>query len=300
MKNIKFLSSLFSLIAVLLVTSCQNEALDSDLLNVTPPPVGNQSFTVDMDGQPFVATSTSAVISQGLIVISGVRGNNGETVGIAIPSTTVGTYSGDVAFLSYESSSVAEYTYNNDNPTTGQSSGTVTITSINTVNQTISGTFSFIGYWGNQAENRPSIQFTNGVFNNIPYTGTIPDPGEEYFRATVNGTAKNYSNIVVGSTTESVSIGGTIVSPMSNVQVIIPTEDLLPGTYPIGNDILTGVVGKVSDGAIDNFTSVSGSLTIISITNGWIKGTFSFSAIGPSGSGQPVSVTNGSFNTELP
>src|SRR5690606_41062736 len=78
-------------------------------------------------------------------------------------------------------------------------SGSVNITSINTQNQTISGTFTFTGWWSNDVDEIDPIEFTNGVFENIPYTG---DPGtnpigEDEFVATVDDLFINYANDLV-------------------------------------------------------------------------------------------------------
>ena len=63
-----------------------------------------------------------------------------------------------------------EYGYwsiNDNNPT--ENTGSVIITNINTAKKTISGTFQFKGYWSDSDTPKPAIQFTKGVFTDIPY-----------------------------------------------------------------------------------------------------------------------------------
>jgi hypothetical protein len=303
MKHIKILSAFLMLFTAIGFTSCDTEPVDPVLLDsinnpVNPTtPVGPALFKVDFSGQTFVATSTLATIDQGLIAISGARGANGEEVGLAVRTRTTGTYTGDDVIMSYSPSAASDLTYNNFDFSNGQSSGTITITSINTTAHTISGNFSFTGWAGDEDQNLPSIAFTNGTFENIPYNGDFtenPNPDNEYVRATVNGTAKNYgitSGIVLN---ESLNVGGTIADPSESVQLVMDVNTT-QGTYPITNNF-GGYRATYQSGSTMRIAR-TGTLTIISNSNGWIKGTFSFTAEDEDG-GNSIEVTGGEFNVE--
>lgn len=286
------------LLSAISFTSCDTEPLDNKLLtDEDPTTVGPATFTVDFGGKTFTATSTQAAIADGVIVISGVRGSKGETVGLAITGTKVGTYSGDNIVLSYDPSTDSEYTYNNFDDT--ESNGTVTITSINTTAKTISGTFNFTGYWGDFDANLPSVAFTNGKFTDIPYTSTTTPGGggdsEEYVKATVAGTAKTFEIIGSAESGDYLTINGQSTADDSNISVSVKTA-IQKGTYAIGTSVFEGDAGATYRKGDDSYRSTSGSLTIISNDGSTIKGTFSFNA--STSDDKTIAITAGSFNIE--
>jgi hypothetical protein len=298
MKRLRILSIFMVLFSVIGFTSCDTEPLDPNLLDGEDGngPTTPALFKVDFGGQTFTASSTQAVITDGLIVVSGVRGTKGEMVSLAISATKVGTYTGDDIILSYDPSADSEFTYNNFNDT--DSNGTVTITSINTTTKTISGTFNFTGYWGDFESNLPSVAFTNGSFTNIPYkSNATPGTGddEEYVRATIAGAAKNFE--ITGSTDsgEYLTINGQSIADDSNISVAVKT-DIQKGTYAIGSSVFEADAGATYRKGDDSYRSTSGSLTIISNDGSTIKGTFSFNA--SAADDKTISITAGAFNIE--
>ncbi|KGO91902.1 DUF6252 family protein [Flavobacterium subsaxonicum] len=296
MKRTKLLSAFLVLFTAIGFISCDVEPIDPVLLDYEAPEVLPASFKVDFSGQTYTATTTEAVIADGLIAIGGIRGTNGETVGFSVVGTTTGTYSGANLIMSYEPSAISEYTYNNFNPANEETSGTVTISSIDTVNHTISGTFSFTGWWGDAEANLPSVAFTNGVFTNLPYTtSATPTPGEddEYFKATIDGTAKDYSIISGLTAGTTLNLTGTDAATMSFMNIMVDT-DITPGIYTMAESPFDGPTASYQVGEIGYFTT-TGTITIISNENGFIKGTFSFNGADIDGINTIV-VTAGSFN----
>ncbi len=215
MKNFRFLTLLFAMLSLFAV-SCDNEPIDPSLNNGENPEVpGNElgTFSVDFNGQTYSTTTTVAVISEDGIELAATR-SNGESFGFLIDGNTVGTYSAESIFLAYQRSSTEEFGFSNIHSDLEDSNGTVTITSINTQNNTISGTFSFTGYWTDLLdEDSPEpIIFTNGTFTNIPFTGNVPGGGS----GGNNGSAGDYWPTAIGNQW-TFSMNGTIQDPMEMV-----------------------------------------------------------------------------------
>lgn len=295
MKKLRFLSAFIVLFTAIGFVSCDSEPVDPLLIDQQPQP-GPAVFQVDFSGETFVADETQAVIADGLIAIGGVMGT--EQVSIVIPGTTTGTYSGEEVLMAYHPTLDSEYQYWNVDEDLN-ATGSVTITSINTVNKTISGTFNFTGHWSNTDENLPSIAFTNGTFQNIPYTEEVTEPSEdEFITAVVNGVEKNYSVIVAAGAGDMLTFSGTILSPMSSVQFMI-SGGITPGTYSLSDEDFENPKAIYKDDSSEwPYASESGSLVITSNDGEYIEGTFSFDA--SDGEGNTVEVTEGEFRVALP
>ena len=295
MKNIKFFSALFVLISALTFTSCETEPVDPALNennNSNEPAV----FQVDFNDETFVATSTQAVIADGMIVISGMKASTGESVSLAIEGTSEGAYDGEEAFMVYSPELDSEYQYVNLSDT-GEDMGSVVITEIDTENHTVSGTFSFTGWWSDDEANLPEIVFTAGSFENIPYTGNIGgNPGDEYLNATIDGVETEFSNFAVMEVGETMNITGFSVASSSQIQLRMPV-DITVGTYTITDNPFAGPTALYVENG-EGASSVSGTLIITSIEDGFIEGTFEFDAENIEG-GNIVEVTNGEFYIEL-
>lgn len=296
MKNIKFLSALFVLFSAVTFTSCDTEPVDP-VLNENNNNNGPAVFTVDFSGETFVATGTQAVMQDGVIAISGVKGADGESVSLLVMGTTAGAYDGDDALMVYAPNADSEYQYTNVDWDTGETSGSVVITEIDTQNHTISGTFSFTGSWSDAEANLPTIAFTNGSFENIPYTGnTGGNPGDEYMNATIDGTDTEFSNFASLSVGDMMTISGFNMANSSNLQLVLPA-DITVGTYDITDNPFDGPTA-VYFADEESWDAIDGSLTIISTSGGFIKGTFSFTAQ-DFDEVNTIEVTNGEFNIEL-
>jgi hypothetical protein len=117
-------------------------------------------------------SATSATVSQGLVTISGISAD-GQEISITLNDTVVGLYvlnqrSGSLAIYA-NLDSVGGYAYStNQGVDTAQAGGTVTVTSFDAANRTISGIFDFKVYRNSDGTGK---DITAGVFYNIPFTG---------------------------------------------------------------------------------------------------------------------------------
>lgn len=293
MKNIKIIGSLLLLFTALTFTSCENEPLDPELNlddfgNNNPTAV----FKADFSGSTWTATQSTAVISGNLIQIVGGK-SNGESFGFLINANAVGTYPANQNILAFTpaGSEFGYWSVNPDNET--ENTGSITITEINTTNKTISGTFSFKGYWSDidQTSILP-VQFTNGVFNNIPYVNQSET--NDSFYAKVDGTEFVDVDILTAEIQIESQDFISIAAQDANLNAITVSvrSNLSTGTYNITGNVGTDLVQAIYDfNDVDN-QAVSGSVTITSKTADRIKGTFSFVT-----DGSPTyNVTQGSFD----
>lgn len=274
------------------ITSCSGdvEPLDSavivnpdptDPTDPTNPGTTTGSFKVDFSGQTYVALATTALVSDGNIIITGIRGTQGENIGIAIGGDQVGTYDGDDALMVYNPSVTSDYDYANLDGVSEESvsNGTVVITEINETTHMITGTFNFVGHWSDYTDDTPPapIAFTNGTFT-VPYTSM--STSTDIFTAKVDGidldpTLISASYVSVGGQ-DWIGVGGS-TSALGTVSVGFK-DTITPGTYTItGNPITDGVQGGYVVEEVSNVAS-AGTITILSITDSHVKGTFQFTA----------------------
>ncbi|KAF2507597.1 hypothetical protein E0W72_12025 [Flavobacterium arcticum] len=298
MKRIKSLSTLLVLIVTLGFISCDTEPVDPVFLDYEPEVEEPASFQVDFSEQTYQATTTTVVMENGITTIAAVRASDGAVFTLVVPGTTAGTYSASV--IAY-APGISGNQYTNMDGT--NISGAVTFTAVNTTNNTISGTFSFTGYWSDASENLPSVEFTNGIFINLPFTSDTdpnPNPGNSSFSVDIDDEtyiADNYAGTIGNGL---ISIGGTRGTSGEYVALVINATTV--GTY--SNEDL--FFGYSSDGDEDNVYSNidfgggenDAQLTITQIdeANQTISGTFSFTGyLG----GNSKSFTNGQF-TNIP
>lgn len=171
MNKIKLLAGIFLLLTSFTFTSCENEPIDSaiNLDDFNNPPTGSVVFKTDFSGNTWNATEAQAVVSGSSISIGATRAD-GSTFSILVDGNAVGVYPANTNIIAYtpSGSSFGYWSVNQANTT--ENTGSITITTIDTVNNKISGTFEYKGYWsdGTTTSIIP-VQFTNGVFTNIPF-----------------------------------------------------------------------------------------------------------------------------------
>ncbi|MCO6146538.1 DUF6252 family protein [Flavobacterium sp. NRK1] len=296
MKRFRFLSVLLMVFSAISFVACDTEPVDPVLTeNIGENQPGDAVFKVNFSDETHTAIQATAKFEEGMLSIAGVMGTNAEFVSITLDDYAVKTY--NEAFIGYYPGSSTAGGYLNINPETGQNNGQVVITEVDTVNNTISGTFSFTGYYVDVEMNLPSIAFTNGVFENIPITGLPQNPGtnpvnQKLFKAKVNGTAKTFGTIMPISSAGTLSLTGTNVASQESISISVP-ESITAGTYDLEDftDYYAAYLGGDS-----SFSSESGTLTITSNTGGWIKGTFEFS--GHDFDDNPMTITEGEFSVQ--
>ena len=306
----------FSLLTILLfliftLPSCNNEPIDDVLAaqlaqnnsnNGSGSGVNSSTgfFKADFNGQNWVATTAVANIYNGKIELVGMKGSQNEGFGFVLNGTTAGTYSSASNLLSFSpANSTDSYLgLNPNNP--NEVAGYVIVNGIDTVNHTISGTFSFIGYWSDTTVSNVSpINFTNGVFMNIPYTTT--NPVTDTFYAKVDGSEFVENTIDVATTIssgfpDSYSI---VASKTNGDRVGISIAQSLPvGTYQFA-----GAFGQqINSSCLFNnvlYNGDTGSLTITSKTASHMEGTFTVIEKNFT-TNQTKAVTEGSFSVDLP
>lgn len=256
---------------------------------------GSVLFKADFNGSTWNATQAMAEIGGNYISIAGIN-NSGDNFAFMIDANQTGTYPANENLLTYNPVSGDGYGYwsvNNNNPS--DNTGSITITNINTANKTISGTFQFTGYWSDMDNTSVTpIEFTNGIFQNVPYTG-YTDPGADSFFAKVDGVEFVDTDILVATVNNVIGVGAENAASQS--MTVGMNDDLTPGTYTITGNVSTDVVQAnytpVSGGS--SIQASSGSVTITSITADRVAGMFSFTVID---GGTTYSVTEGSFDVE--
>lgn len=316
MKNIKLTSFFVLLFSFFFFVSCENEPIDPALANqINNPSNGNGSgtgggsggsaavFKADFNGQTWTANNTQAVMYSNSIQISGLKTSNGEAFGFSLNGISSGTYDSTSNVIAFDpGNSSSGYVYWAVNPTNpSASSGTVIVTNVDTVNKTISGTFSFTGYWSESSNTTvPPIVFTNGVFTNVPYTSGVIATNDSFY-AKIDGSefvedAIDVSEVISSGFPDSYSIVGSKANG-DNVGLRI-SKSLGVGTYPFSGPFNQDLA---SNCVFNNllYTSDTGSLTITSKTATRIVGTFNI-VVSNFTTSQTKTITQGAFDVELP
>lgn len=267
--------------------SCQKEVDSSILGNTNNPATGN--FKAKIDGTQWVANSaTGASRMLGFITING-RSTDKKYVTIAVKDSGVHNYTLDENSLnvaSYIDSNLTN-TFNfstNQGVNPGDAGGVVNVTSIDAVNKTISGTFSFRVF--RQFDNTQRT-FTEGTFTNIPYVTSLPPSSStDTFRVKIAGTMWTPPTVVASKTPAvppllpKIAITGTSADGTKSVGMFMP-DNIVPGNYNF--DLFGGIyLGLYNPDTNPNNSqgALSGTLTILSHNTATrrIRGNFNFHA----------------------
>lgn len=281
MKILSKFRVLILLFATLLIVSCEVEPIDSTIdipQNNSNNPNTPASFKAKIDGVLWIAEVSEALIGGNLMAINAaIGGDNGESFSFLIDGVAIGTYPAKDNFLTYSPAGTDfGWTSSNfDNPT--ENTGSITITNINTVTKTISGTFTFKGYWSEFPSTIAPKNITEGVFQNVPYENYV-DPANDTFYAKVNGVEFVETDILAVTVNEVIAIGAANTNNQSITVGV--KETITPGTYPItGNQATDMVQATYKLNTTTSIASNSGTVTITSITSDRVIGTFSFTAV---------------------
>lgn len=269
---------------LLLFQSCQKEISDES---------GNNNFTGDfrakIEGTQWVANKgAGASRMQGLINISGYSTDK-KYITITLSDSGVHRYTLSDATLNaaaYIDSTlpnpIAFTTNQGVYPT--ESGGEVNITSIDTVNKKMSGTFTFNVFRMMDGLKR---SITEGSFTNLTYTTTLPPANAtDTFRVKIAGTQWNPPTIfavrapAVPPLPSTIAVSGTDATASKVVGLIFPS-DITPGTYTL--DFFGGTyIGQYNpnNNPQNSQASVSGTLEILSHNTSTkrIRGNFNFRA----------------------
>jgi hypothetical protein len=304
MKIAKFLSAIIFLFVAVNFASCSSDVEPIDpaiIINPENPdnpnpdnPVPGQ-FKVDIDGTTYTTSTTLVYITGGSIQLTAIR-PQGDSFGFLLGGTTAGTYAanGPNNLVSYTPAG-SEYGYwgtNTDDE--NANTGSVIVTSVNSTNHTISGTFSYTGYWSDDtATGIAPKHFTNGSFTNLPYVTNSPTG--DVFLAKINGTDFNQNDLLAITVEfggiEFISIGAE--NAAGNAMTVSVKSSLSPGTYTITGNVATDPVQlNYTVGANDAYAN-AGTVTITEKTADRIKGTFTATVVI---AGTTYQITAGSFD----
>lgn len=300
--NYKSVAKVLSILFLFIVSSCNIEPFDGDILQGSVISTG--SIQVDFDSQTYIADIATASVSGDIINITGLKGTNQEMVTLTVFANSLGTYNIGVANGTTEVNAAAYNTNSKDGSGDTwigvtnfiDSQGEITITEIDQVNETISGTFFFTGH---HTELEPK-EFTNGVFDKVSFaTQVAPSSGNNEFFAKVDGVEFKEEKInAIAASGGGISNLG-IVATMNNDTRVISLSldpDVVPGEYDLKAFVApTGLYNKSST---EFFSSESGKvvITIHDKTNKRIVGTFYFTATSFLTPDVEHEITEGSFD----
>lgn len=270
---------------------------------------GSASFTATINGQSWAADTLGFTVTgnpgvPGSLIISGVEvvtptnyktlsltvsfiGATGSyPMGINIGTTPGGTGSSVVV----SGSNVTTYL----TPLSG-AAGTVTITSLTA--SRMKGTFSFT------ADPSPgpgaSLTVTNGTFDvALPngFTAVPPANHGSTVSANLGATAFNAATVTgIGD----LGLGSFVVGGQSTVYSLTITTSMpitAPGSYTLGTEVSLSVLNFQSTDSWAALTGATGTVTVTSIGNGRVAGTFDAVLVPLGTTVGNLTVSNGSFD----
>jgi hypothetical protein len=269
MKNLRFL--IYSAITSAILFSCQKSI--PDIVNGSAV-TGN--FRAKINGTQWIANaSASAIINGGVINISG--SGNHKFLNIILVGSAAGTY-----VLSDSTFNTATYIDSNNSTaayTTQAASivagGQVTVTSIDNVAKTISGTFAFKTF---RSGDSSKAEFTEGIFEKLKFNSpaTGPGSGNDTFHVKIDSTDFVATTISAVETSGIISVTG-VGSGNKIVSLQIPSG-ITPGPYLIGGAIVNGIY---TVGGTQLFMATTGTFTVLehNTTTKRLRANFSFTAM---------------------
>jgi len=294
------LRAMFIASILVFAASCNDD--DDDNNNPTPQP--SAVFTAEKSDSlglsDWVASGVTANIENETILMSAIRENEGDTLTFIILGDEEGIYQIDPQGGIFDAQVAYESPGNPISYTAGASTGSsvITVTTIDTAAQTLSGTFivqlrEFVA--------DDEIAFINGVFENIPYISDIGGGVENVgsISASVDGTVVNFPTVLSSPNPllDAIVFSGLDADGQS-MSFSLPS-DVTPGTYQLDPTQLPRATYAPFFDLNNpvNYLSLSGTVTISShnMNTNEIVGTFSFEA-GIIGQAAEHSISDGSFD----
>jgi len=274
---------IISLLAMLALFSCRKET------SIERPESLNGTFMADVNGSQWIAADTlqSATILGGFINLTGISADHRQ-LSITLNDTIPGPYvlnqtSTSAAIFGYiDSSGIFVYSTNQGSDTT-QAGGTVTVTEIDPIGRTISGTFSFNVYRDVDGKQQ---KLTNGVFRKLPYVDTLPAAsGNDTLYATIEASKWSAQSISAMALSNQLIISGSDLGGNQSLGLNMPAN-ITPGHYTLdftqftyfgayipGPNIGLASFGDPSKNTLDILEN--------DVTNRRIRGNFAFTAVDP-------------------
>jgi hypothetical protein len=247
--------------------------------------------------------STDTAYSEGQgITIYGVSSLN-QSLSINLNGVSTGTYplnSTTISIATYIDGSSANLNAftTGQSADTSQAGGEVTVTSIDTVNNTISGTFQLNVFRSSDGQSKT---LTQGLFNKIPYTVAPPQSeNADTFYVTVDSASFIPPEIESNTASGQYVIVGSSLDGTMSVSLTMP-QNVTPGSYNLNYSGLTYIGQYVANDSTILESQGNGTLQILennSVT-GRLRGNFNFQALPLSGTAAPATLTNGYFSVDV-
>lgn len=308
MKTSHILKGIFIAFLALQFYSCENEPLEGEF-----PPRNDQNdstqvqFEALINGERFVANTTTATISEeGYLVMSGEK-SSGEKITLKVSGVTEGAFplmggqDDREVGLYFPNAGATPYTTSEEYG----GSGTLVVDSLGVTTRRLSGTFNMQGVrpeldaMGNpvlDGNGDPIIEevlITEGIFRNIGYEiggdpGSGGNTGDHEFFARVDD---------IGFPAESIEVTETVVGGINMIQIKAKNEDrdIIRIDVPLHFGVDTYGMEPISNGSVlfgsykangeDILTSDPGTLTITEFDKeqGVLVASFEFTARDPLG-----------------
>jgi len=264
------------------------------------------SLKMKINGKPWVADKLAgASMAQGITSIYGQSKDNKSLI-ITLTGTATGQYQLDqnathaAAWTDDAEGSLAAYTTNQGNSLT-DAGGIVTVTKIDLVKKTVSGTFQF-NMFRDLDNGRKTV--VDGIFDNLSF-GSTDSSGSgggtgggtvagDFLKARIDSTNHEAKMVTGMIYQDKLMLNGAQTDGTNAIGFQIPLSTVA-GTYDF--DLFTGYVGIYAKSINSSYMAESGKLVIQEHNKSAkkIRGTFQFKASDILGGGS-VQITNGSFS----
>lgn len=299
MKKFRLFSAFMVLLSAFSFVSCEDEPQLGDGVSNTGEVSTTALTAVISGGGNYEASTTSAIVSDNSITISGTDSQSGGEISMSLnrPKVRLDRRYKSATF----SITMGGIEYTSINPVTNERSGTIIISKLDSINKKISGFFSFQAWGGSSTE---PIAIHNGIFEDISYTGDDLPRGlpaitavQESIKAKISGgTLLTFPVIETELKNGIIIVLGKIAEPASQMQIAFG-ENIVPGEYPISDFASNGNAEGIYIVNATTYTSVEGTLIIESNEEGVVKGKFKFVAKDAEAV-TTFTITEGEFNTE--
>ncbi len=238
-----FVKSLLALLVVFSVACSKEVSQETGATVIT----GN-NFTAIINGEDWKADSLEQVIvTDSVVTISGLSSTSKE-ISLVLPTFAVGKYTVNASTAGYGlyttlSTTATDVYLTNSSVEVAKAGGTVEISAIDTLNKTVTGTFSFTGY---RASDQTTVLVTNGVFKALAYSitgtgsgtgtdSTIADNGRDTLSAYIDGKlfVADLNGITAQSTSGMLGLVGAVLDGSFQSFSAYFLTNLSPGSHAI-------------------------------------------------------------------
>ncbi|MDP4251359.1 MAG: DUF6252 family protein [Bacteroidota bacterium] len=269
------------------------------------------NFYAVIDGTPWQGDSVQQVIvsDSGIMSITGI-GKTQDEISILLPALQKGVFPvnsqtpGFALYTSLKEGFAGALYLSNTSTDASKAGGSVTITDIDTVKKTVSGTFQFNLY---DESNASTKKVTAGFFNKIPYSGagSVINPGgppgggtlSDTLSASVNDTVWVAAQVLAAAQNGVLIVSGTSANGQQALGLYMPVS-VPAGTYTLNYTSGTYLATYDPDPLSFLVAQGNGSMTITEndTVNKHITGTFSFVGVSQLDPNQTATITNGYFS----